>query len=451
MEYDVIIAACVFLTLAVFGNLLLRCIVNPITVFCTVWGVILLAYSFHAYGLYYASSLSLSLIVVGVSLFFFGAVVAMILFRRNSNSHGRITVIDENAAGMNYTVMLLLNIISFAFLIGFGLSAIRDLLSGSDFYYIHKMYNDEEGMIAGSKTYRNMITWFVWPLLDASLAAMAASILCDKENTSKKKKLFIILTLLNLALFIIISGKRLRLLNVVMFFIAVFYLQGRRVKLKGRTKLAIAVGLVATLWAFNYISVGRGTQSIVRSLYVYLVGCVPHLSSKLSGTVNPKGLTSVYGFFQPILIIVNSVFHSSTLNSIRNSMSDLAAYTQVRTTIGPGMTFNAFLTPFYFFYLDGGVIGNVVLSFLFGFFSMGVYYNHIKKRSYQSLLLYLLVFFSLYMSMVRIQFFQMRYVLSFAYTFLFFIKPKVKIVFQKGRFQDHVNAFNGEHRFDMRR
>lgn len=431
MEFGVIVAACIFFALAVFGNVVLRCIVNPITVFCGVWGVILLGYSFHAYGIYYASSESLTLIISGVAMFFIGAIITIAYFTSRNQFHSINASLNDTSSTINYDILLILNIISFVFLIGLGLTAIRQLLSGRNFYYIHAMYNDDEGVIGGSKTYRNMITWYVWPLMDASLAALAASVLCDRSNTGKKKKLFIFFSLANLVLFIIISGKRSRLLNIIMFFVAVFYMQGRKINLKRRTKVAIFLGLIAAIWALNYISVGRGTESIARTLYVYLVGCVPHLSAKLEGTANPIGLTSIYGFFQPFIIIINSIIRIPFLNSIRNSMSELAAFTQSRSFIGPGMTYNAFLSPFFFFYLDGGMIGNIVLSFLFGFCSMCVYYNNLKKRSYKSLIMYLLVFFSLYMSMVRIQFFQMRYVLSFFYAYLFFAQSKIRIVFKK--------------------
>jgi len=112
-------------------------------------------------------------------------------------------------------------------------------------------------------------------------------------------------------------------------------------------------------------------------------------------------------------------------------MSELVAVTQRRVLIAPGISFNAFLTPFYYFYLDGGMIGNILLSFIFGFVSTLVYINHLNRRNYNSMINYLLVFFTLYMSMVRIQFFQMRFSLSFLYVYLLFKGNKVKFVVGK--------------------
>ena len=240
----------------------------------------------------------------------------------------------------------------------------------------------------------------------------------------------------NLALFTTVSGKRGFLANLIMYFLAVFYMQGKKVRLKRKTKFGIFLIIVGLLSALNYISIGRGNTSITKTLYVYLVGCIPHLSAKLQNSpVNPVGLTSVYGFFQGPLIIINTLFRSSLLSNIRNSMSAVHTYTQERVFIGPGMTFNAFLSPFYFFNLDGGMVGNIIFSFLFGFIAVGVYQNHLKKRTSKSMLIYLLVFFSLYMSMVRIQYFQMRFALSFLYVMIIFSNYTVKFTFGKKKDQ----------------
>ncbi len=63
MESMVIIAGLFFMVFALVGNYLYRKILNPITVFCGIWGGILLLYSIHLYGIYEPSDESIFLII----------------------------------------------------------------------------------------------------------------------------------------------------------------------------------------------------------------------------------------------------------------------------------------------------------------------------------------------------------------------------------------------------
>ena len=257
------------------------------------------------------------------------------------------------------------------------------LLTGKNFAYIHRMYNviDEDGILGTSTINRSIVSWLVWPVLHASLTTLAVFLQCDSDNKNHLKKWCTVIILSNLGLFTLISGKRSFLIDIAMYFIAVYFMRGRKVILNRKTKIGIVIVTVALVFGFNYISTGRGSTSVTHLFYTYLVGCIPHLSNKLQYTpVDVVGFTSIYGFFHAPITLINAVLHSDILSSIRDSMSQLVAYTQMRVSIGPGRTYNAFLTPFYYFYLDGGWIGNLILSYIFGVISMKIYHNYLKKR-----------------------------------------------------------------------
>lgn len=438
MDTIVIVSACTFLLFALIGRSVYHCIINPITVFCGLWGAILMLYSLPFYDMYQASDESLALIISGTGMFFFGAITAAMLFLKENRTYSTIPSIESDSQGIRYSVLLMLNIIVFAYLFRFGTRVISMLLSGRSFAFIHRMYNvtDEEGILGASRINRNIVSWIVLPVMHASLSTLAIYSQCNNENKSPLKKWCTIVILSNLGLFTLISGKRSFLVELAMYFIAVYFLRGKKVKINRRAKFGIVIVAGVLIWAFNYISIGRGSSSITKLFYSYLVGCIPHLSNKLQSS--PKdvvGFTSVYGFFHAPITLINAIVHSQLLSSIRDSMHQLVEYTQVRVPIGPGKTYNAFLTPFFYFYIDGGWVGNVLLSYLFGFVSMHIYHNYLKKRNYHSVVVYLLVFFSLYMSMVRIQYFQMRFALSFFYVFLFFGTYRIKFVFKKSKRQ----------------
>lgn len=434
MDIIVIISACIFLLFAVVGQVRYKCIVNPVTVFCGLWAVILLGYSMHAYGLYDASDESLYLVIIGTVMFFFGAVCVSLLRLKQTAVNSTVPSIESDSDRVNYGVLLLLNVLVFVFLVSFAVRVMVLLLSGHGFAYIHRMYNvtGEDGILGESSVNRSIISWFVWPVLHASLASFAVLIQCDSEHKNKLKKWCFLIIVANAALFTLISGKRSFIFELVVFFLAVSFMRGKKISLSRRSRFIIALLVVVIILGFVVISNGRGTTSFISLFYIYIVGCIPNLSIRLQGSaVDPVGLTSIYGFFHAPITIINVFLHSELLSSIRDSMSQLVEYTQQKALIGSGVSFNAFVTPFYFFYLDGGWTGNVVLSFLFGFLSTCVYHVYLRRRDYKSVVLYLLVFFSLYMSMVRFQYFQMRFVLSFFYAFMVFGGFRVK--FNLGR------------------
>lgn len=435
MNTIVIVSAGTFLAFALLGRYIYKCIVNPITVFCGLWGFILLLYSLPLYNMFPASSESLLLIISGTGMFSLGAFFSTMMFLK-TRKNSVFPSIESNSVSIRYDILIALNAISFVFLIGFGFNVVVLIISGRGFSYIHKMYNvvDEEGILGASSLSRSLVSWIVWPVMHMSLASLAVFSQCDNRSENPLKKLCAIIILANLGLFTLISGKRSFLAEAIVFFVAVYIMRGKKVKLSRKTKLIIIIVAGILIWAFNYISVDRGSDSIISLFYVYLVGCIPHLSVKLQYMpVSVVGFTSVYGFFHAPITISNFVLHSDYLSSIRDSMSQLVAFTQERVLIGRGMTYNAFLTPFYYFYLDGGWVGNILLSFLFGLISMHIYHRFLKRRDFYSVVIYVLLFFSLYMSMVRFQFFQMRFVLSFFYAYLVFHVRQNRFVFKRSK------------------
>lgn len=421
MELQILVLVILFLSFAFLGKLVFHNIINPITMMCGIWAIILFAYSFHAYELYYASDKSLLLIAIGVMMFFCGSVFMCLIKRFHMESE--YTTFKYETQKPNYRLLIVLNILAIVCFFGFLVETIQLLRRGIGFNYIHRFYDMEEGTIGGSQFSHYIQEWFVWPLCLATSPLAAISFLSDGEKTAERKW-FLITTIINLAMFVVITGKRANIGYVVIYFVMVMMLQRRKVQMKFRTKVLLLGGLIALIAAFNYITVSRGSESIFRSLYIYLCGCVPCFSIKLDGIPisTQYGLMSFHGIYRAPMILISSIISLPSFIQIRRVFAQLITYTQERVFIGPGMGYNAFVTPFFYFYVDFGLIGVIVLSFLFGMFCTSVYIKYLKQRSYRSLSIYLLVAYGIFMSMVRFQFVQMRYVLAFLYLLLPYAK-----------------------------
>ena len=89
---------------------------------------------------------------------------------------------------------------------------------------------------------------------------------------------------------------------------------------------------------------------------------------------------------------------------------------------------NAYATLFYDFYIDFGVIGIALLSFLFGYICMRAYKNFRKKVDMRSLVVYLILLQFIMFSVARIYTVLDTRALSFVWLFFMFQKEhKVKV------------------------
>lgn len=445
MAIDIIIIATIITSLAALGWMDMRNIINPITLFCGVWGAILIMYSFQFYGLYSASWESIVIIAIGIMSFFIGSIIIVALkkkyVRRNSVNIG----LDINTRKPNYLLFIILNIISIIMLIGSVVETIGLLREGRNFAFIHSFYHSENGSIGSSTLMTIFHNWFIWPITLANLPILAVTLQCDLKRTAKRK-IFVITSFINIAIYVLITGARVSIIYFVMYFVIVFFIQGKRISLSLPRKIQITVVTILLYLAFDYISRSRGSESIAESIYLYFCGCIPNFSVRFTDIPNKKmyGFLSLFGLFKPFVDVIYRITHFSVFGVYKQTVSEIFILTQHRVHIGPGITYNAFLTPFYYFYIDGGVLGVVVLSFLYGIVSMVAYLEYIKKRSYKTLSIYLLFVMGMVFSMVRFHFVQMRYVLAFFYIAFVFWEPQIILTFGNSHLIRYGDKISGE-------
>ena len=108
MENYLFFFVLVMIMLTIYGAVKYRNIVNPITLFCGLWTVILFAYLLHLFGLYDAVDAVLWSVVIGVVMFFLGCELKSIMVGRNVFLVEDIQV--KNTP--NYTLMTIINFLS---------------------------------------------------------------------------------------------------------------------------------------------------------------------------------------------------------------------------------------------------------------------------------------------------------------------------------------------------
>lgn len=421
----------VFLVFALFGKWYCKNWMNPITMFCGIWTCVLLFYSFHFWGLYKASELSVTICIVGVFSFFFGSFLRAIQYRsfKPSISIQNRLIVKKN--DINYNVLNILNIISLIVLLRFALLTVQLLASGKGFDYIRDMYMDEDGgSLGSSKLLGYIMSFFLWPWNYVLIPLTVIVFLNDKKK-SKSRTLFILTSLANIVGFILVTAGRISMVYCIMYFVILKFLMGKRSQLTKKQKIAIVILLVGIVAGISIISASRGSPEFIRNAYVYLCGCMPFFSNRLKiyfaeSGIQTLGFASMRGVWMIVLIPLSKVlgfYPDLYTEAVKN------IYVQDRIFIGPHQGYNAFTSLFYFFYIDGGMIGVILFSALYGYCAMASYIKLQKKTNYENLVVYCLVSFGLIFSMVRFQFVTIRYVGAFIYVWLCFhaLKMRIKI------------------------
>lgn len=402
-------------------------IINPITLFCGLWTIILFAYSLHIFELYYASDSVLWSIVIGIIMFYLGGTFRSLIKSKKTLSVANTTI--ENDAVVedipNYSFMAVVNLLSIAILLGYATVTLRMLLSGISYEFIHVMYQSEEGIVGAQKSGIRLWHYFIWPWNLATIPMVVACFMLDRTER-KDRRFFLITSIINIGLYILISGARVSLAYFAFYFVIIILLLRRRIKLTIWQRALIVAIAIGAWVVFDSLSESRNSASLENTAYTYLCGCVPYFSYKLdmfktNGGIYGYGLHTFSGVLKPFFAIFGKMFGASDLWT--RVLSNLE--TQGRTYIAPHNPFNAFTSLFYFFYMDGGVIAVAVFGFIYGWFSVGMYNRFLREKTYKNLVWYLLTAFGLGFSMVRFHFTTIRYILSFVYTALCFIQIRL--------------------------
>ena len=162
----------------------------------------------------------------------------------------------------------------------------------------------------------------------------------------------------------------------------------------------------------------------VRSLYFYLVGNVPFGDFAITHIENQDiyfyGFVTFNGLFRLFTILFKFIGVNFDFFNIVNEAYDSMLLFEKAVYISPTEQYNAFTSIFTYFYKDGGIYAVIVFSGFLGWLSKQVYRKLNYQLSYFNVLLYLVLCYVLFFSLVRIQTYNITVVLALFYAFLLF-------------------------------
>lgn len=213
----------------------------------------------------------------------------------------------------------------------------------------------------------------------------------------KNQKIYLYVSLLVLLSILISDGGR----TVVMLYIIyiIFFVQCKKrvikltnpfskIKTSRKYKLLfIVIGVLS-----SYVFVARATD-LIDTIVAYYGYPVILMEKKLDIAMQSGytyGMMALQGLLRPIL----NIFKMGTGISfdLLERASDASSIVQQAESLSSEVMYNAFVTPFYYFYVDFGYLGVALESFIFGYFTEKTYLQFKYGQGDRAIVLFALAF-----------------------------------------------------------
>lgn len=223
----------------------------------------------------------------------------------------------------------------------------------------------------------------------------------------KKKKYFVYSVFALLAVLISNGGRTIVLVYIIYYLISLslFKAKSNKIFAINKSNSKYWVGGTLILIILTYVFLQRQTD-ISKTIGSYFGYPIIHMQEKLvrAGTYQyTYGMSSFQGILRPIINVFEIITGNESL--LMNNATKVSDIANAAIRLSPSVLYNAFVTPFYYFYIDFGWSGICVLSLVFGGFSNIRYRRFMKYPDDRNTILFMLSFaLPICFSFVRFQY-----------------------------------------------
>lgn len=456
------ICAVVYVILFIFGKAISGRWLNLLSIFCGFYAVTIIFANLCLFGIYQASDKTCGVMIVGGIFFAIGytLVSASLQFRRSrivlytgTINEGSTIEYNREFAGAKsvrnkFLIIALLVVLAYAL---YRLYVLLTLLrSGYTYAKIRTIYFNSQLMLeegSASKYARNKLdVYLVQPLLLALIILSSINFFYNETLgfTRKGSSSFLILTFASAGLLAVSNGGR----EIIFYFILVFafcyaaFRRKRGISQKNKftqrqKRMLRAIVIVAVLamivMTFSRSKTGENSLvSLLRTVYIYFTGYLPNLSVRLrdfDSADYTHGYAFILGLIKLPAAIVHRVFDIPATHAYSVAES-ITSNLQYRVDIGGGRSFNAYVSPFFYFFHDYGYLSLIIESAVFGGICGKCEKDYESKSTVYSMFMYLFCFFLIISSMVRWEIVHPKTAMLLYYIPLIFNKYKRKDVIE---------------------
>lgn len=417
----------ILLFLGIFNWIIEEKIYNPLTIICFMWTCITTLASLRLFGMNEISNKAFIIVTIGILGFTTGYWLIKYCFFVKLDKYKSECIQTSDKYDFNYKIIYFFEAICFIFYIWFSVLVIKKLTSGISYSMIRSMYqNYSEEALLTSKIAIFIKSWIAIPMVYLSTPIILISIF-----EKKVKRPLMLLCTCNIIMHIFCTSGRFVIQYLVIESILLLFIYKKNVpyKIKKNIKRLIVVSVVIIIYITairQKSSISVTDESVVKSIYAYICLCMPLLDRWVNITDSYNLQTYGMAFFSGIYAIFN-VFIFKRIGitvPIYEYTYNIINSTEIFIPIFDTKKYNAFITMFYYFYLDFREVGVFIGAMIYGIICSISFLAVTKNRNIYNLMIFLLIAQGLSKSMVRWEFGLASYVSTFFYVIIFIKKNK---------------------------
>ncbi|OCA99779.1 hypothetical protein BGS1_17170 [Clostridium beijerinckii] len=437
INYIGIFMCCVLLVLGILTE---KKILNPITIFYGLWAVILELSSLQLFDLKETSDRTYYFILIGLIAYGIGYYLLLIctrkhLFRSKYASYLNKRKVDRDYV-LRYRLLYFLGGISLLFYLRDLSIVFSYILNGSSLAYIRQLAQDSSSILyADRSAIENSIrVVFITPFVMALQPITAVDFWIGKRD----RKLLVI-NIFIIVLRIITDGSRIVLVYLLLHLLVASIFTDRtdikqiitsgKNRKRRNKKLFIVLILIVGGVAIYRTTLSRSGVNFLRYAYYYF-SMEPYMFETWCEIAGNSGLVgygfaSTNGFWFTIFYLIKNLLSLSSYPQYWYDIYSLiqATDSQWQIIAGNATTANAYVSVFWFLYLDGRIAGIVIGMFVYGMISARVFILALKQSSSKNVCVYSMILQGICFSFVRLQFADVYYAIAFTFILLFIYKP----------------------------
>lgn len=383
-------------------------ILNPKIIFLLLWTIIIGLYSLHLFGLYTTKFKYILLIFLGIISFLAGCYIV----EKQKNTFLNIHCFSQ--VTLRKKLIVILGIISIIFFFKNFFISIYLLFQGNTFGQIRVIAQDSNSILNQTTPLLNLVKNFI---VLPSATAIEIIAVVDYWFDQKKIDSIFILNLIIICLRVISDGGRTPLFDFFILMISGFLFSKFLYKKKIVVDLKLKITGILSGFGLLIVSLARSGVLLLRHLYLYFA-MSPYLFGFWADRVDQlsiygNGTASLNGFVFSLSYFIKNLTGTEYPSFISNIYDLIAKTDSVWVKIlSSGTKANAYVSCFWFFYLDGRVIGILIGMLIYGMLCAYLYHLSIHTKNIRIIALFFLILQGLIFSFIRFPFSKIYYALS---------------------------------------
>ncbi len=400
--------------------------ISPVTIFFALWSVILFLSILNLYNIYKPSNEAYFLIILMLVFFAIGSFIYMFMrkFVKLPSKICERKIKKESTIKPRFKLYYVLCSCIILFNIIDIIIIIKELANGNPMWQIRNWslepYGSSNPLLDRRSFLESIFRSVILAPAETIIPPITAYCFFDLKNKKQKYALLIISLLVLFSSSIAGGGGRLGFIYYIGCFLLAFFIFCKNKKIsadliKKYKKVMLIFVIIGGIFVIAYTTFRTGIGNFVKQTYTYFA-LPPTLLSiwlpSIKSVSHTWGMTSFFGIHSYLFRGLDTVGLDFLVPQIYNEAYSNILNAEIFKDVGYGIG-NAFVTPIYYFFIDGGYPFVCIASFVFGCIITGFYEKFEENINIKSFAFYGLIMYGVFVSFMRIQTAIPAYIISF--------------------------------------